>query len=185
MRTFVAIDLEPEIKKNISQFIKELDNHNPNIRWVKNQGMHLTLKFIGEVPENKAEDIRSILMGLSSEYEHFPLKLVGTGTFPPRIRNPRILWVGIEESHELMSVQKDIEFMLEKLSISREKRKYFPHLTLGRVKSNQNIMPVLDEMSRNKNTNFGNMDVKKITLFKSTLKPTGAEYSPLANIELK
>jgi 2'-5' RNA ligase len=147
--------------------------------------MHLTLKFIGEFPDNKASDLRSVLMDLSLKHKRFPLKLVSTGTFPPRSRHPRILWVGIEESRELMSVQKQIEFMLEKLSIAREKRKFFPHLTLGRVKSNQNIISVLDELSRNKNTEFGSMEVEKITLFKSTLKPTGAEYSTLVNIELK
>jgi 2'-5' RNA ligase len=185
MRTFVAIDLEHEVKKNILEFTKRLDSHNPKIRWVKDQGMHLTLKFIGEIPENKASDIRSVLMGLSQKHEPFPLKLVGTGMFPPRSRNPRILWVGVEENHELMSVQKEVESLLEKLSIPRERRRYSPHLTLGRVKSSQNIQPVLDEMSRNKDTEFGRMDVESITFFKSTLKPTGAEYSTLANIELK
>jgi 2'-5' RNA ligase len=185
MRTFVAIDLEDKIKKNISQFIKKLDLHNPHIRWVKDQGMHLTLKFIGEIPEKKASDIRSVLMALSSKHEHFTLRLMGTGSFPPRSSHPRVLWVGIEESPKLMSLQKEVEFLLERLSISREKRKFFPHLTLGRVKSSHNIIPVLDEMSRNKDTEFGSMEVEKVTLFKSTLKPTGAEYAVLENIQLK
>ncbi len=185
MRTFIAVDLENDLKTNILQFINKLDSHNPNIRWVKNQGMHLTLKFIGEIPEDKASDIRSALMGLSQKHKPFPLRLVGTGVFPPRSRNPRILWVGIEENQELMSVQKEVESLLEKLSVPREKRRYSPHLTLGRVKSSHNIKPVLDEMSRNKDTEFGRMDVERITFFKSTLKPTGAEYSTLANIELK
>ncbi|MGD8540476.1 MAG: RNA 2',3'-cyclic phosphodiesterase [Candidatus Aminicenantes bacterium] len=185
MRTFVAIDLEHELKINISQLIKKLDNHKPNIRWIREQGMHLTLKFIGEIPEDKASDIRSVLMDLALKHERFPLKLVGTGRFPPRSQSPRILWVGVEENHKLIDVQKEVELMLEKLAIKREKRKFFPHLTLGRVKSNENIMPVLDELLRNKDTEFGRMEVEKITLFKSTLKPTGAEYSALANIDLK
>ena len=185
MRTFVAIDLENKLKANISHFIKKLDSHNPNIRWVKDHGMHLTLKFIGEIPENTASDIRSALMGLSQNHVSFPLKLVGTGMFPPRSRNPRVLWVGVEENQELMSVQKEVESLLEKFSVPRERRRYSPHLTLGRVKSSHNIKPVLDELSRNKSTEFGRMDVKRITLFKSTLKPTGAEYSTLASIELQ
>lgn len=185
MRTFVAIDLDDKIKKNISQFITKLDFYKPNVRWIKEQGMHLTLKFIGEIPEKKASDIRSVLMNLSQKQEPFPLKLVGTGMFPPRSRNPRILWVGVEENQGLMSVQKEVESLLEKLSIPRERRKFSPHLTLGRVKSSHNIKPVLDELSRNKDTEFGRMDVERITFFRSTLKPTGAEYSTLANIELK
>jgi 2'-5' RNA ligase len=184
MRTFVAIDLEHELKETISHFIQKLDSHNPKIRWVKNQGMHLTLKFIGEIPEDKVFDIRSVLMDLSDHHARFPLKLEGTGTFPPRSRNPRILWVGIAKNDELMSLQKEMESQLETLSISREKRTFFPHLTLGRIKSSHNIMPVLHELSQNKDTEFGHMEVAKITLFQSILKPTGAEYSTLANIEL-
>jgi 2'-5' RNA ligase len=75
--------------------------------------------------------------------------------------------------------------MLEKASISREKRRFFPHLTLGRVKSSHNITPVLEELSGNKDTEFGCMEVEEITFFKSTLKPTGAEYSALEKIQLK
>lgn len=185
MRTFVAIDLDPKIKKNISQFIEKLESHNPSVRWIKNQGMHLTLKFIGEITEDKARDIQSVLMDHSLRYERFPLKLVGTGTFPPRSRHPRILWVGIEESQKLTKVQYKVESMLEKLSITREKRRFHPHLTLGRVRSSTNIAPVLEELSENKDTEFGSMEVEEITFFKSTLKPTGAEYIALAKIQLK
>jgi 2'-5' RNA ligase len=185
MRTFVAIELAHGVKENISQFIKKLDFYNPNIRWVKTQAMHLTLKFIGEITPNKVNDIQSVLMELSTKYERFTLRLFGTGTFPPRSRNPRVIWLGIEECDALMSLQKDIEFSLEKLSIPREKRKFAPHLTLGRVKSSLNIKPVLDDLSRNKDTEFGCMEVDKMTFFQSTLKPTGAEYTVLANIELK
>lgn len=185
MRTFVAIDLGEKIKKNLSHFIKKLDSYNPHVRWVKDQGMHLTLKFIGEISEKKASDIQTALMELSAKHESFALRLVGTGRFPPRSRHPRVLWVGIEESDKLKSLQQEVEFQLEKLSISREKRKFSPHLTLGRVKSSQNIIPILNELSLNKDTEFGSMAVEKIALFKSTLKPTGAEYTVLANIPLK
>lgn len=185
MRTFVAIELESEVKNNLSEFIKKLQSHDPNIRWIKDQGMHLTLKFIGEITEKKASDIRSILMDLSLRHGRFPLKLVGTGTFPPRSRHPRIIWVGIAKNQKLISVQNEIESLLEKVSISREKRKYHPHLTLGRIKSNHNIAPVLEELAENKDTEFGTIEVEEITFFKSTLKPTGAEYDALSKIQLK
>lgn len=185
MRTFVAIALEPDIKHTISQLIQKLDDHNPNVRWVREQGMHLTLKFIGEIPENRVQELLLLLTDLSANHKRFPLKLKGTGTFPPRSKYPRILWLGIEESQGLISVQQDIESLLEKASISREKRRFSPHLTLGRVKSSQNIGPVLDILTDNKETEFGSMEVKEITFFKSTLKPTGAEYSALGKIPLK
>ncbi len=185
MRTFVAIDLDPEIKKKITLFIEKLDRFHPNIKWIKSQGMHLTLKFIGEIPENKAADIQVTLNDIASWHAGFPLKVVGTGIFPEGSRLPRVLWVGIENRSELIAVQKDLESKLEKLSIPREKRMFHPHLTLGRVKSAQNIAPVLEELSDHTNTRFGSMEVKKITFFKSVLKPSGAEYSVLSEIKLK
>ena len=185
MRTFVAIALEPKIKHTVSQFISKLDDHNPHVRWVREQGMHLTLKFIGEIMESKVEEIRSVLMDLSANHKRFPLRLKGTGTFPPRSRYPRILWLGIEESQGLMSVQHDVESLLEKASIEPEKRRFSPHLTLGRVKSGHNIGPVLDILADSKDTEFGSMVVQEITFFKSTLKPTGAEYGVLERIPLK
>jgi len=185
MRTFVAIELKPDVKKNLSEFMKKLDSHNPNIRWIKDQGMHLTLKFIGEITENKAKNIRSVLNELELKHELFQMTLVGTGTFPPRSRHPRILWVGIEENRQLISLQSEIESLLERMSISREKRRFFPHLTLGRVKSNHNITQVLEELSDNKDTEFGSQEVEEITFFRSTLKPTGAEYNTLSKIQLK
>jgi 2'-5' RNA ligase len=185
MRTFVAIELKAEVKKMLLNFMRKLDRHNPNIRWVKDQGMHLTLKFIGEITEEKAENIRTALDTLHSKHERFLLKLVGTGTFPPRSRHPRILWIGIEENQELISLQNAIESSLEKLSISREKRKFFPHLTLGRVKSDQNIARVLEELSSNKDTEFGSQEVESITFFRSILKPTGADYKSLMDVQLK
>jgi 2'-5' RNA ligase len=84
-----------------------------------------------------------------------------------------------------MSIQDEVESLLEKVSISREKRRFFPHLTLGRVKSSHNIARVLEELSENKDTEFGSMEVDELTFFKSTLKPTGAEYSVLVKIQLQ
>jgi 2'-5' RNA ligase len=185
MRTFVAIDLKPEVKNSLIKFIQKLDSHNPNIRWVKDQGMHLTLKFIGEIEENEAKKIRSVLMELNLKRKRFPLKLIGTGTFPPRSRHPRIVWVGIEENQQLMSMQNEVESLLEKLSISREKRRFFPHLTLGRIKANHNIEPVLEELINYKNNEFGSQEVEEIIFFRSFLKPTGAEYTALSKIQLK
>ena len=185
MRTFVAIDLEPEVKKSLSDFMHKLDRFNPNIRWVKDQGMHLTLKFIGEITEDKANKISLALRGLSLDHKPFPIKLVGTGTFPARSRHPRILWAGIEDNPQLMSLQNKVESMLEKESIPREKRRFFPHLTLGRVKSNHNIALVLEELSNSKEFEFGSQEVEEIIFFRSILKPTGAEYSALSKIQLK
>ena len=109
MRSFIAIELDPTIKDAILAFIQKLDASAPNIRWVQPQGMHLTLKFLGEVAENKITEIRSVLDKIAKEYTRFPLSLKGTGTFPPTAPIPRVVWIGIEENQSLQNIQVRVE----------------------------------------------------------------------------
>jgi 2'-5' RNA ligase len=179
MRTFIAIELDPAIKKSIAKFIQKWDSGDRNIRWVKPEGMHLTLKFLGEIPEEKIPPIQSVLDRIAKDYSRFPLSLKGTGSFPPAARVPRVIWIGIEKSESIQQIQTRVENEFHKIGFPREKRKYHPHLTIGRVKSPHNLQIVLDSLDLCKQTEFGKMSVTKMTLFKSILKPTGAEYSIL------
>ena len=185
MRTFIAIDLESDIKKVLSLLVDELDKGNRNIRWVKHEGMHLTLKFLGEISIEKVPEIENVLKMISKKYDPFPLKFKGTGSFPPGMKNPRVLWVGIEEEETLMALQSQLEGELEKLGFPREQRKFHAHLTLGRVKSLFNIKETLLLLEKYKDRNFGEMKANRISFIQSTLKPTGAEYSILSEFELK
>lgn len=185
MRIFVAIDLDPEIKKNISRLINELDTGQRNIRWIKHQGMHLTLKFLGEVSGDKATRVESVLRTVIQKYHPFFLNIKGTGTFPPAKKIPKVLWLGVEENKILKALQSEIDAFLESLGFPKEAREYHPHLTLGRVKSPFNIDIALAELDRYRQSSFGEMKVNKITLFKSTLKPSGAEYTVISEFVLK
>ena len=185
MRTFIAIDFEKEIKDNISSLIQKWDTGEKNIRWVKTQGMHLTLKFLGEISEDKITNIKSVLANIAQDYPSFRLILKGTGRFPRGARHPRVIWIGIEMNEILEKVHTRLENELQKIDFPKENRKFHPHLTLGRVKSSHNLGPILEKLDQNKETDFGNMTVKKITLFKSTLKPGGAEYTNLSEFYLK
>lgn len=188
MRTFIAIDLDEEIKKNLLSFISELDKLSrggKSIRWIKPEGMHLTLKFLGEISGEKVQEVKKILKAVSEKYRSFVLKFKGTGSFPPGSRNPRVLWIGIEEEETLKALQFHLEEELEKLGFPREKRKFHPHLTLGRVKIPSHQRETLSLLEKNKEKNFGEMQAKKLTFFQSILKPSGAEYSALSEFELK
>lgn len=185
MRTFIAVDLDREIKKNISLLVTRLKSKGGNIRWIKPQGMHLTLKFLGEISPVRISGIESEMKNTVDRYDSFPMTIKGTGTFPPASRNPRILWAGTENCDFLSALQQDLELKLSDLNFPQEKRRFSPHLTLGRVKSSTDIGPIIAELEKNKNHNFGEMIVRKITFFKSTLKPSGAEYSILSEFELK
>jgi 2'-5' RNA ligase len=185
MRTFIAIDLNPDIKKALSLLVDELDKGHKNIRWVKHEGMHLTLKFLGEIDREKVPEIEKVLKTISEKYSSFSLKFKGTGSFPPGMKNPRVLWVGIEEEETLTALQAQLEGELEKLGFPKERRKFHAHLTLGRVKSLFNIRETLSLLERYRDRNFGEMKAEKISFIQSTLKPTGAEYTTLSEFELK
>ncbi len=184
MRTFIAIDLAPPIKDELSNFIQKLAAISSNIKWVKRNGMHLTLKFLGEIEEDKLDEIKSCLSEISKDHASFSLQLKGTGTFPPGKKKPRVLWIGIEENKKLIILQSDIEKKLSKLGFLPEKRLFHPHLTLGRVKIGSQLGKIMAYMEKNREKSFGQMEVKKITFFRSILKPTGAEYQALAEFEL-
>ncbi len=188
MRTFIAIDLSQEIKKVLFRLIEELDEmdkEHKKIRWIKKEGMHLTIKFLGDVENKKISQIEKVLKNISGKFEPFVLKLKRTGTFPQGSTNPRVLWIGIEEEETLKLLQHQMEAELEKLGFPRESRNFHPHLTLGRVKVFSNFRQTLLLLEKYRERIFGEMKVEKITFFQSKLKPTGAEYSILSEFELK
>lgn len=185
MRTYIAIELEENLKSQLSSLICEFISVSENIKWVKKQGMHLTLKFLGEIGQDKVEEIESRMAAIARKTDAFPLQLKGTGAFPPGKRNPRVLWVGITENPSLLNLQAELESECERSGFPREKRPFHPHLTLGRVKAFSKLGGVLSLLEKNRETSFGEMIAKKITFFQSLLKPTGAEYKVLSEFNLK
>ncbi|MBN2245646.1 MAG: RNA 2',3'-cyclic phosphodiesterase [Candidatus Aminicenantes bacterium] len=185
MRTFIAIDLDENIKKELAAFINEMCNLPASIRWTHSKGMHLTLKFLGEIKEDQIPAIMKLLENTTAFFKSFTLEFKGTGWFPPGSRFPRVIWAGCQENEIILSLQQTIEDDLEKLHFQRDKKTYHPHLTLGRVRSNKNIHKVVDELIRQSDKNFGSMTVNKVTFFQSKLKPTGAEYLVLSEHMLK
>jgi 2'-5' RNA ligase len=185
MRTFIAIELEDDLKERLTALIKEFMSVSQNIRWVKKQAMHLTLKFLGEIDQDKISQIESLLTDIAHKADAFPLQLKGTGAFPPGKRKPRVLWVGITENPSLLRLQEEIESGCERMGFPKEKRRFHPHLTLGRVKDISKLGGVLPLLEEKREIFFGEMTVKKITFFQSVLKPTGAEYNVLAEFRLR
>jgi 2'-5' RNA ligase len=173
MRTFIAIDLDDSLKRALEALAGELRPLARSVRWIGASGMHLTLKFLGEILEEVAP-----------RHQIFGLVLEGTGTFPSGGRDPRVLWVGVAPGPPLLALQEDIERELEKLGFEREKRPFHPHLTLGRVKFPSRLDHLVQEMRKHKDQRFGEMSVQKFTFFQSTLKPSGAEYAVLKEFRL-
>jgi 2'-5' RNA ligase len=183
LRTFIAIDLDPELKKVVETLVIKLKKTGADVRWVGFPGMHLTLKFLGEVAEESLPAIGRVMKEAARAHAKFPLVLQGTGSFPGG-QNPRVLWVGIREEPGLMSLERELEDGLEAEGYPRETRPFHPHLTLGRVGGRTRVQAALLELDRDRETVFGQMTARKVTLFESLLRPQGAEYRALSEFEL-
>ena len=110
MRTFIAIDLDAPLKEKLKSFVLELAPLAPNVRWVQAAGMHLTLRFLGETPDEKAAAVDRALRTIAAGSPRFLLRLRGMGAFPPGRSLPRVIWVGAEGGPPPAAAQKNIEF---------------------------------------------------------------------------
>jgi RNA 2',3'-cyclic 3'-phosphodiesterase len=177
MRAFIAIDLDPAIKATLADFIRRLKKINDrDVSWSGPEGLHLTLKFLGEISDSKAAEVRAALAEVIKPIRPFPLVLKGTGAFPPNSKFIRVLWAGVFEQPTLMNLHREIDFAMSRLAFIPESHPFHPHLTLGRVRTALRLHEVLDEMERYKYSDFGQMTAGKVTLFESRLQPTGAVY---------
>jgi len=183
MRTFIAVDLPEAIKTNIEEVQNPLKKTDTYVSWVKPKNIHLTLKFLGEVEENKIEDVFYGTEKALKSLKSFSLSLKDLGGFP-NLRRPRVIWVGVDKGKDELSVmQKNIEEELLKLGYPKEGRAFSPHLTIGRVKSPRNIEKLVGLIEK---TNFQTQEVRidEVVAMRSQLHPQGAIYTPLKKIKL-
>lgn len=175
MRAFIAIDLDPEIKTALQALVRDLQATRADIRWVNAGGMHLTLKFLGQVDDGPAARVKDVLAGITRRHAPFPLRLEGTGAFPGE-KSPRVLWVRAASEPALLALQDEIDVALEAEGFERERRAFTPHLTIGRVKGPDRVGKAMLELEKHRTAAVGAMTVRKVALFESLLRPEGAEY---------
>ena len=153
------------------------------IRWVRATGLHLTLKFLGEIPEERLGDIYEAVERAVDGASPFSLVLAGLGGFPD-LRKPRVIWLGVLRGGEFLEkLHQRVDAQLALCGFSREKRKFSPHLTIGRVRSLRGIKPLLDRLPGIA-FESDEIPVTAVKVIRSQLKPTGAEYSDLKVIGL-
>src|SRR6266568_4063268 len=129
MRIFVGIDLESEIRAGISRFLDGVRGFAPDVRWVRPESLHVTLKFIGEQKPERVEAIQERLR--SVEGAAAEIRFAGYGFFPTA-KSPRVFWIGIQAGPELAELATNIDAAIAELGIPREDRPFSPHLTLAR-----------------------------------------------------
>jgi len=178
LRVFVALDIPEDVRRAIGNLISKLEKSCRGARWVRVEGMHVTLKFIGEVSSEKEERIKEALAGVRSA-EPVEMHFSGGGFFPNE-RHPRVFWTGIEASPNLTELASEIETRMERLGIAREQRPFRPHLTLARFKSEEGLERLREALRDAGLLEFGSVRTGEVHLYQSQLNPRGAVYTRLA-----
>ena len=186
MRTFIAIEIPEEIKAGMSETQRNLKSSGSvDASWTRPEGIHLTLKFLGEVLESKVPDIMNGLRHAAEGTGPIRLEVGGIGVFPSP-KNARVVWVGLAGDIEKLSrLQATVEETISEIGFERDKRAFTPHLTLGRIKyirARDKWLKALDEI---KDISLPGFDVAAVSLMKSELEPSGAVYTELGEVELK
>ena len=184
IRTFIAIELPGPVQSMLVQMQQELNSLRLKARWVRAKNIHLTLKFLGDIDVGDIENIGGAMADAAGDCGPLALKIGGIGFFPGTKR-PRVVWVGLEgDIPNLHNLQRSLEDRLAAVGFTREKRSFKAHLTLGRMRQtadSDTIRRILRDYTELGDHQF---IADRITLFKSVLKPSGAEYSKLKETEL-
>jgi 2'-5' RNA ligase len=184
MRLFLAIPIEKQILDTLGGVVEKLMESRAPVRWVRPEGMHLTLKFLGETDKDSVEPLVEAITGTTRSIMPFPISVTGAGAYP-NLRGPRVLWAGVvENSGTLKRLVKNVEEETEKLGWERERRAFSPHITIGRVKGNMNIARLTTSVKEIKNDHWGDQEVGELVLYSSELKPGGAVYERIHVFQL-
>lgn len=184
-RAFVAIDIDESIRQKLVAAQKQLATVGADIKLVESENVHVTMKFLGDVPDNKiaaiTDAVRTAVIGTQS----FDIQIQGIGAFP-NMRYIRVIWAGVADGRDVViALERNIDRELQKLGFPPE-RGFVPHLTLARVRSprgKEQLATTVEGMAKD-NTEFGGMRAKAVELKQSQLTSKGPIYSTIARIEL-
>ncbi len=177
MRLFIALEIPSAVRENLAALLVMLRAITKEPRWVHAENLHVTLKFLGEVGEDRLDAVRGALGKVRSQ-QAVAVEFRGLGFFPNE-KNPRVLWAGVEASANLKTLAADIEGAMEKLGFPREKREFSPHLTLARFERPRLPEPLRKAIAENAQQEFGSLRTSEFHLIQSKLKRSGAEYTTL------
>ena len=183
MRVFLAVEIDEKLLDKISTVQKKFMECEAPIKYVETKNLHCTLKFFGEIDDNKLNDIVEAIENKINNHDPFKINIKKSGVFPNE-RYIRVIWLGIEDPQPFSNLQKDLDQDFIKMGFKKEKS-YVPHLTLGRVKGAKNKAALLSKLKDLEDVEIGEMDIKKIVLKKSELTPQGPVYTTIKEFDLE
>lgn len=188
-RSFIAIEVPQKVQTAIFKMTSNLQQVYPIpiVRWVPEENIHLTLKFLGDIPAQKLERLAQSFAVETEQMPSFTLEFSETGVFP-NLRKPRIMWIGLKKHPELENLYKVIESTSLVNGFPAEERPFSPHITLGRI-SDRFPLSELQKLCRDFCTlEAGTIDpivINSIKVFKSDLKPNGPVYTLIHSVPFK
>ena len=189
VRVFVAVGISDEARKQLVDAVDRIRKEVPDgIQWARPDGLHLTLKFLGNIGVDQVPPLLDCLAPVAADTTPFPLQLAGLGMFPNR-RKPRVLWAGLEGDLQALSrLQQSLESAINALGHPPERRPFRPHVTLGRPRRSVSdsqlgrIGRVVAEATPPESVSW---NVQSIEVMQSELHPSGARYTVLGSVDLR
>jgi 2'-5' RNA ligase len=185
LRLFLAINLPPELRREVSAATVPLREAAPELAWVDEPRLHFTLKFIGEQPDERLEEIQTVVARVAGQHRELLMVLGGVGAFP-NFWKARVVWLGVAQEARLELLHHDIEVACDQIGIEMEGRPFRPHLTLARIKERMPEQRVRALRIAAKKTDYtSEFIVHSIDLMRSDLSTAGPVYTTLVSAALR
>jgi 2'-5' RNA ligase len=181
MRIFIALDIPDEIRGRLEEYMERARQYAPEARWVRIEGLHVTLKFVGEVNESRLQEFKGALSAVRAA--SFDVGFENAGFFPTS-KSPRVFWIGVQAGEALPQLAAHIDQSLRKMGVACEERDYNPHLTLARAGTPGSLKGLAPLLELEAPPQFGTMTVREFFLFQSQLGKGGAKYIKLEKFVL-
>lgn len=184
LRAFIAVELPKEAVSFAVSIQDAMKSYGLNIRWVKPENIHVTLKFLGDVDWDMKRKVEDALVHAVKEYSPMQFSIRGMGVFPG-VKRPKVVWCGLNgDTSSLSDLYGRLEAAFVDMGFSREKRPFKSHVTLGRTKGPVSSDKIIDAMKKISRMESSPFYAEAITLFRSDLQPTGAVYTRLKSVSL-
>ena len=184
VRAFVAIEIPENAKSFLKVIWSDLKKVGADVKWVRPEGIHLTLKFLGEIQADRIPVFKRDLGPVFREFRPFEIRISGMGAFPHLMR-PRVIWVGLEDPSGILApLAQRVEDVFDVHGFKKEKRGFNPHLTLGRVRSVAGRDELVEAVRQRMSMSGPGFFVDRGVLFQSILRPAGAEYRELCHFPI-
>ncbi len=181
MRIFIALDIPEEIRARMMEYLERARSLAPEARWARPEGLHVTLKFVGEVSDARVREMTTTLFTVKTAPFEVSFQDVG---FFPNPKSPRVFWIGVQGGQSLLQLATTVDATLGKLGPPREDKAYRPHLTLARAGSSGSLKQLLPLLDPEKPPQFGTMTAQEFWLYQSEPQRGGSRYTKLERFGL-